>query len=177
MTVLAEKLAERKDLVTLIGRLDDEIATALVYEDDGFPENAKAEREKAEAEVARLDGQLMSALDTLEKLENTIRAANQRANLVVDKVTMSISEAIVLRDRLKTEYNARKTIADATDPTGRSSRRRDIYGYGLERRKKDEIELRSVKDGRTAREEADAVARKLRLLDAEIQKVNWSQEV
>lgn len=171
MTVLAEKLATRKDLVNMIGRLDDALAAAMVYEKSEYPDKAKEAKEKAEDSVLTIEKQLASALDALQEIENLIRGANTRNSIVFDKQTMTISEAIVLRDRLKTEYNVRKLVADNVEgATVRSD-------YRYDRRKKDEVEMGSVAEPMALRDKADAVARRIRELDNELQKANWSIEV
>lgn len=168
MKVLAEALAARKAFVEKIGRLDDDIARALVYEEG---EGALA---AARAEVGALEDALTEALDELQAIENDIRAANNAAFVRIDGKLQSLSEAIVLRDRLKTEHSARNHIADAAEAVG--NRKVRTYGREIEftRRNKDEVPIFSALDPTDAREKADAVAKRLRLLDVEIQKVNWS---
>lgn len=174
MTVLAEKLAERKDLVTRIGRIDDEIGGVLFYDKEDSEDQTKINKIEAEGAVATLVDELGDKLDQLQDVENTIREANTKTVIVgLDGDEITISAAIVLRDRLKTEYNAWDSIAKAVEGTSERSRR----SYGYERRKKDDIQEVPVKTARELRDVADGIARKLRLLDTEIQKANWSTEV
>lgn len=176
MTVIAEKLAHRKDLVARIGRLDDEISAALVYEEDEDPAKTEAARVQADRLTDELFLTLNDSLVALEVVENEIRQANNQVTVIFNDVGMTLSEAIVYRDRLKTEYHAIDTIAKVVEQVTTARSRRSWGGYG-ERRKKDEIQQHTVRSARQLREAADTVARKLRLLDAAIQKVNWSAEV
>jgi hypothetical protein len=173
MTVLAEKLAQRKDLVTKIGRLDDEIAAAMVYEEGETGEQTDAARDQAVAEVDAGMNDLVDALLELEAIENEIRAANSNTLVQFEGEWIMLSKAIVKRDRLKTEFNARTKIADEIDE--QVGRKRNRYDYGL--RSKDQVRRLSAVPPKDLRDDADKVAKRLRLLDAEIQKVNWSTEV
>lgn len=173
MTVLAEKLAWRKDLVAKIGKLDDEIGDALIYDDEGTPEETDAARAEAERAYATGIAALTASLDSLQEVENLIRAKNAKTMVYFAGDTYTLSEAIVLRDRLKTESNALAKIAASADEA--VGRKRSKYDY--ERRKKDEVRTFTAVPTKTLRDESDRVARQLRLLDVEIQKVNWSTEI
>lgn len=173
MTVLAELLAERKDLVTKIATLDEAIAAALVYDEEDDETQTRVIAKTTRAEADRLYGELTTSLDRLQEVENQVRSANMGYGITFDGKKLTISQAIVLRDRLTTEYHARKKIADEVAD---SIEIKKAYRYG-ERRKKDDIKTLSAIDPRDLVEDADAVAKKRRLLDIEIQKANWSVEV
>lgn len=166
--LLAEALAARNDAKKIILAAGDRMGAAAVrFEDED--EAAKL------AELAAAESAFGEALTHFESLTVAINRANNAARVTVDGGSLSLMEAIALRDRLMLEAKQREAALDAADEAlGRGGRRR--YGSS-ERRTKDDVRRLSVGDQAERRKAHDALARRIRELDLAIQQINWTVEI
>lgn len=161
--VIAEALNERKDYYTKAKALASQIAAEAIVE----KKNPEVTAETIAVLVAALHGTMQHA----RQLTVDINEANNRETVTVGADTLSLMEAIALRDQLTLLHVHRTSILDAIEVA--TGRRRDRYGFGSRRSKADIKEV-SLIDRDAFRKENDALAEQRRLLDIEIQKVNWS---
>jgi hypothetical protein len=158
--LLAEALAARKDALAEISDLRDRLAAAVVrYEDETVPSEQPSD----------VVAGLTTALDRFEGLSIRINATNNQTNLSFDGRTLSVMEAIALRERLTLEAKARQkaveTIEDAAG-TGRAGRGRGFLGG---RRTRDELREVPTVDLRAERRVSDELSEKIRRLDLALQ--------
>lgn len=159
VTVIAEALAQRKDLLNESNDLQTRIvANAVRYEDDD-----EGDQEDPKELIMRLDVVQAEA----RKLTVTINEVNNVTRFNFDGENLSLMEAIALRESLLARQRAYKVLAE----TGKNPYR----GYGA--RTKDEIKQVVKIDTKEMRKRADDAASKVRRLDMEIQKVNWATEI
>lgn len=167
--LLAEALAAKKDALKEVEDLRGRLAAAAVrYEDQD------AATEDPTDLVAKLD----DALDRAESLTVRINKTNNQAQLTFDGRTLSIMEAVALRDRLTLEARARRSVVDSieegleTKPSGRSA------GYYQQaRRSKDDVRKVIVVDYKAERSAADNLSERVRRLDVALQQLNWTTEL
>jgi hypothetical protein len=167
--VLAEALAERKDIVKRIGEYDDRVI-ALAYVEESEDETPNQEMLVEERRQFEAD------LDRLQVLTGWIQERNNTTFLTFEGSKYTIAHAIVLRDRLKTEHSQLSALLRKLDD---GDDEYSIYGRRHRRRvrTKDEIKQTQLVDARELRKQVDGTAQQMRLLDIEIQKANWSVEM
>lgn len=162
--LLAEALAARKDALAEISDLRDRLAAAVVrYEDETEPS------EQASDVVASLT----TVLDRFERLSIRINATNNQTTLSFDGRTLSIMEAIALRERLTLEAKARrKAVETLEESTGtKAGRGRGFLGG---RRTRDELREVPTVDLRAERRMSDELSESIRRLDLALQQRNWT---
>lgn len=147
---LAEALIERKALKDRIKHLEERLdRVAKVQEGDRPTEDPSA-----------LLQQLREALIAMEGLVTKINRTNIAARLG----EQTIMEAIARRDRLATEQQILRYLAQLATPT------RDRFA-------RNEIRFVPTVDAAAVQRDADEVTRILRDLDKEIQAANWAIEL
>lgn len=147
---LAEALIERKALKDRIKNLEERLdRVAKVQEGDRPTEDPTA-----------LLQQLREALTALEEMVTKINRTNIAARLG----EQTIMEAIARRDRLATEQQVLRRLAQLATPT------RDRFA-------RNEIRFVPTVDAAAVQRDADEVTRILRDLDKEIQAANWAIEL
>lgn len=168
MTVIAEALNERRRIFTEINELDERIAAAAVRDADE-PE------EPADQPVDALLAQLDADLERLRELSVALNQVNNRTMVAFEGRPMTLMEAIALRDQLALDIKQRKAILSAIESAlGKATR----HGLGFTaRRTKDDIRQETTLPLRDLRDQIGVRAMRLRLLDLEIQKVNWSAPI
>lgn len=171
MTVLAELLNQRKAAFEALNHAQAQIVkTAVVEEPDLTPE---------------LRNETADLLETVRATVAVIRAAtiqinqgNNRAEVTFEGSTMSLMEAIAVRDNLNLLHKQQESILEGIESAlGLGEGRRHSYYRIRERRNKDEIKEVAALDLKEFREHTRGLASRVRLLDIEIQKVNWSFQV
>lgn len=163
--LLAEALAERRQILDRIGGAGDRwVAIATWDEDEPAPAPSGAD--------AAL-GELDADLNRLQQLNVDIYRANNQATVDWGGTSISIMETIALRDRLNLERStleeAKKKLEDAI-----GARRGRWFS---DRRSRDDVKTSSLIDPRDLGRRIDALAARMRELDLEIQKVNWSHQL
>lgn len=147
---LAEALIERKALKERVKNLEERLdRVAKVQEGDRPTEDPTA-----------LLQQIRGALEAMEGLVTKINRTNIAARLV----DQTIMEAIARRDRLTTEHQVLRRLAQQATPT------RDRFA-------RNEIRFVATVDAAEVQRQADEVALVLRDLDKEIQAANWTIEL
>jgi hypothetical protein len=147
---LAEALIERKALKDRIKNLEERLdRVAKVQEGDRPTEDPTA-----------LLQQLREALTALEEMVIKINRTNIAARLG----EQTIMEAIARRDRLATEQQVLRRLAQLATPT------RDRFA-------RNEIRFVPTVDAAAVQRDADEVTRILRDLDKEVQAANWAIEL
>jgi Family of unknown function (DUF6847) len=161
MTLLAEALAERKDIMTRLSEAPNRLAELNRWDED-----------EKRADDKTLDDARTSVWRDLERLEQ-LNVAIHRTNAVLSVSTetgvMTVGEAIVRRDRLNAERMLVDSWADIEDGPGHYRRYRA--------RNKDEVKTNVLIAARDLKREADSLAGQIRRLDLAIQQVNWSQNL
>ena len=143
---LAEALQERSDLNRRIPQLEARIEqSALVQEGEEPPEDPKALLEELDASINRL-----------EYLMERINMTNSRTLVDGQPLTALIAQ----RDALQLRVRVLQNISDTAG--SRASRARGT-----------EIRILPTLDAAALRQEADRLARELRLLDNRLQQQNW----
>jgi hypothetical protein len=84
---------------------------------------------------------------------------------------MSMMEAIALRDRLALSIKRQRAVLEALE----GSRGRGRYSY--EKRTKDDVRQLPTMEPTELRNAIDGESARMRLLDVEMQKVNWSTDL
>lgn len=158
--LLAEALNERREVIKRISETGARWARELTWDEDGD----EPDREVATRATEGLDKDLAR----LEELNIAINGANNRVKLPSGKTIM---ESIAERDRLNFEHKVLEQTARNLESEITGGAR--VY----ERRKKDDVKTRSLVKPRDLTARADAAAARIRRLDLEIQKVNWTTEV
>lgn len=147
---LAEALIERKALKDRIKNLEERLdRVAKVQEGDRPTEDPTA-----------LLLQLREALAAMEEMVTKINRTNIAARLG----ERTIMEAIARRDRLTTEQQVLRRLAQQATPT------RDRFA-------RNEIRFVPTVDAAAVQRQADEVTRILQDLDKEIQAANWAIEL
>lgn len=163
--LLAEALAERRQILDRVKGIGDRwVAVATWDEDEVAP--AQAEADDALAEVD-------ADLDRLQELNVAIHRANNAATVDWSGSTISIMEAIALRDRLNLERATLEAAKQKLEDAIGTRRTR----WFSDRRSRDDVKTSSLIDPRGLGRRIDALAARMRELDLEIQKVNWSHEL
>ena len=147
---LAEALQERADLNRQIEQLQARLYNNAVVQDGEEP---------AEDPQEQMD-QLDRAAARLEELMAAINLANCRT--VVDGLTLT--ERIARKDCLRLRLEAYRELVQAASQTARRATR-------------SEIRILSAMDVRQLQGRVDAMARELRLLDNQLQQINWTTEL
>jgi len=148
---LAEALLERKNLKDKVDNLRSRAyQNALVQEGD------------APAEVPA--DLLREVNETVDELGVLIRRINATNNVATLANGVTISAAIVQRDMLDLRYTALDQVLN------RAAVRQDRYT-------RNEVKFVSTVDVVALRNEADAVAKERRELDAQIQATNWAVDL
>ena len=163
--LLAEALAERKDILKQIADLAERAtSSAMRYED---------EDQGPKDEASTLLVELSARLDRLQQLNVLINRSNNETQLSFEGRQMSMMEAIALRDRLALEASKKRAVLEAVSEE-RPGRHR-MYGY--ERRSKDDVKLLPALDVAALRDECNSLSGRARALDLEMQKVNWVEQL
>ena len=161
--ILAEALAVRKDLFNEINALAERAAAnVLRYEDDNLAEHEGA---------GNLLSQMQEKLGEYESMSVAINNTNNKVRLSFEGTSMSMMEAIALRDRLALSIKRQRAVLEALE----GSRGRGRYSY--EKRTKDDVRQVPTVDQAQLRNDIDGESARMRALDIEIQKVNWSTDL
>lgn len=152
---LAEALTKRKNLKEEIEELKQRAAQYAVVQEGN-------ERVGSTEKVLEKIG---SKIKELKELIVAINKTNQETLIHDrDKNVMTIMEAIACRDMLKLEKLIIDNIADSAIGT-------------VDRFTRNEIRMIPTIDVEKYRKEGDSLAKQYRLLDAEIQAMNWTTEL
>ena len=143
-------LQERADLNRQIEQLQARLYNNAVVQ----------EVEKPAEDPQELMDQLDRAAARLEELMAAINLANCRT--VVDGLTLT--ERIARKDCLRLRLEAYRELVQAASQTARRATR-------------SEIRILSAVDVRALQGKVDAMARELRLLDNQLQQINWTTEL
>ena len=161
--LLAEALAERKDVLKRIGEYPAKVVEFAVWDED--------EKKPDAAVLVDLNKAYAADLDRLEELNVKIHKANAVLTVQTEQGEMTIMEAIALRDRL----NLGRISADRTKQAVESALgRHSLYRRS---RSKEDVRIKTLVAPRDIAREEDALAGEIRRLDLAIQMVNWSQEL
>jgi hypothetical protein len=153
---LAEALAERADLVKRIEHLKVRILANARYQDGESPAE----------DASKLLPELISTLDRLEILIRRINRTNSAATVRDGTVT----DALASRDILRMKHRAFTAAADAASGRERDQR----YGGRQLRSELIHVAALPVSD---LRARADDIAQQIRLVDLEIQRINWEYDL
>jgi hypothetical protein len=159
--LLAEALNERKRLIKAAGEWRDRAVARAVRDEDEVDTTADLI-----GAMAKMDDGLMD----WQEITRKIYARNATATLA-DGSTML--DAILLRDVLIHRHQHLSAVLAAAEPGGKS---RDRY-FGGDRRSKDDVKQVVQADASALLAKVNSVAERIRLLDIEIQKVNWTVEL
>lgn len=153
---LAEALAERAELIKHAEHLKVRILANARHQDGETPaENA-----------SNLLSELTTALDRLEVLIRRINRTNSAATVRDGTVT----DALASRDILRMKHKAFSAAADAASGRERDQR----YGPRQLRSELIYVAALPVSELRAA---ADDIAHQIRLVDLDIQRVNWEYDL
>lgn len=163
--LLAEALAERRQVLDRIAKTGDRwVRVATWDEDEAAPTQPEADAVLTE---------LSADLDRLQELNVLIHRANNLAELDWAGASVTVMEAIALRDRLNLERTtidaAKREIEEAI-----GTRRGRWLGS---RRSREDVKTSTLIDPRELGKRADAVAARMRELDLAVQKINWSHQL
>jgi hypothetical protein len=151
MPKLAEALIQRKDLTEryqrIIARLQ---ASAIVQEGEKPPEDP-----------ADLLSEARAIVEAIKRVTLQINKTNSRAKLAGEDVTLM--EAIAERDRLSSERNVYRQLANA-------ARVSEPRGYGVTR---NEVKWRPTVEISALQKQIDQLSQRYRELDTRIQEANW----
>lgn len=168
MTVLAELLNQRKAAFERLHLAQGQIAKTAIVEEPDLTVEVKAE-------VAALVEDMTASAAFIQEATIAINVANNGAFLVFEGDRMSLMGAIAMRDRLSLLVKQREaTISEIEDALGLGDARSRRFYSMRERRNKDDIKEVAALDIKAFREATREYATRVRLLDIEIQKVNWS---
>lgn len=160
--LLAEGLAARKQALVSIKDLSARWQTAAVrYED------AVAESE----DPASLQEQLDTAIDDFRVLSERINRTNNATTITFDGQSLTIMEAVALRELLLLRAKHYRATADAVVETLSGSSR--YYG----KRTKDDIKQVAAIDIAEVRNVADRASKRVRELDIVLQQKNWTTDL
>lgn len=169
MTVLAELLNQRKAAFERLHEAQVQIAKSAVVEQPDLTDEVTAATEDLINEVE-------ATAIFIQTITVAINYANNRAVLSFEDKQMTLMEAIALRDRLQLVTKQRTTTLDEIETAlGVASGKHRWYST-RERRNKDDIREVSAIDLKAFRAATKRSADRVRALDIEIQKVNWSFE-
>ncbi len=148
---LAEALILRSDLQKRLAQLKQRmLRNAMVQEGDEPSEDPELLIAAFEEDAAQL--------------ERLIRQVN-RTNLSVDiEAGMTLTDALARRDTLRVRADAYRELAQAAS-------------ISQARHLRSEIKFVSAIDVRAVQKRADALARELRELDAQVQAANWKYDL
>jgi len=167
MSVIAEALNERKTLYTTAKTAATQLASDAIVE----KKNPDVTAESIQTMLDKLDSSLNAAMGlTIE-----LNLANNREKVAFHDKVMTLMEAIALRDSLTLQHSLRSDILNTLDSALGKGKGR--YGGYYGRKTKDDVREVSLIDREMFRKELDNLAEERRLLDIEIQKVNWSAEL
>ncbi|MGH2445137.1 MAG: DIP1984 family protein [Candidatus Limnocylindria bacterium] len=163
--LLAEALAERRQVLDRIAKVGDRwVRVGTWDEDEAAPTQAEADASVVE---------LSADLDRLQDLNVRIHRANNVAEVELRGGSVTVMEAIALRDRLNLERltleAAKREIEEAI-----GARRGRWLGS---RRSREDVKTSTLIDPRELGRRADAVAARIRELDLAVQKINWSHRL
>lgn len=153
---LAEALAERADAMRRVEQLRNRIVGNARYQEGEDPVE----------DAGRL---LVDAHDELDRLESLIARIN-RTNAAVtlpaeDGEQVSVTTALARRDVLRLRHSLVTAAADAA------------AGQRGHRQLRSELAMLAALPVRELREQADDLARRLRVLDTGIQRANWEADL
>lgn len=161
--LIAEALAERKDILKRIAEYPAKVAEIAVWdEDDEKPK--KAEYDDLVASVA-------ADLLRVEHITLAINEANAKLEVNTEWGRMSIMQAIARRDQLVRAQRAASQAQSAVEGALLGNR------WERTRRSKEDIKRNSLVAPRELSRTEDALAGQIRRLDLAIQQVNWTAEV
>lgn len=166
MTLIAEALAERKDILKRVKEFPSKLSQMVVWDEDEDKPNP------GEVESYRLGTR--EDLDRLQFLNVAINKANNELLVTTEFGSMTLMEAIALRDRLVVEQRTMQSAAESIET--QLGRRNDRYSFGS-RRSKDDVKRDTLVAPRELSRAEDALAGQIRRLDLAIQQVNWTQEL
>ncbi|GAA5190076.1 DIP1984 family protein [Rugosimonospora acidiphila] len=149
---LAEALAERADAMRRVEQLRSRIVSNARYQEGEAPAE----------DAAQL---LIEVGQVLDRLEVLIARIN-RTNSTVALGTMTLTEALARRDVLRLRHSV---LTAAADSAGRDR--------SNARQLRSELKMLSALSVAQLRRQADGVARELRDLDVQIQRVNWEADL
>ncbi|PPH81691.1 DIP1984 family protein [Rathayibacter sp. AY1D5] len=149
---LAEALLERADLQKRIEALQSRIVANASYQ----------EGEEPTEDPAELLADCTRALGELERLVTAINLTNATATTPTGEV---LTAALARREALRARHSLLTRAADAA------------AGERAYRQLRSELRRLPALPVRELREQADAVARELRGLDADVQRTNWGVEL
>ena len=171
MTVLAELLNQRKAAFDKIRDLQAQITKLAVVEEPDVSVDGTAL-------VRGLIDDLEATATFTQIVTVRINEANNAAQVEFEGVARSLMDRVALRDRLQLVVKQRESIqSDIEGQLGLGEGRRRSYLYSRERRSKDDIKDVSLIDLVAFKAETKRMADRVRALDIEIQKVNWSYQV
>lgn len=147
---LAEALQERADLNTNIEQLKERLRNNAIVQENESP--------------AEDPSKLLKELDTsIDRLEELIKRINI-TNCTVKSGDKTLTELIAQRDAIKIRIIAYRDLVRAASDTGRRARAT-------------EIKLLSSVNVQSLQKKVDDLSKKYRLIDNEIQSVNWITEL
>lgn len=148
---LAEALIYRADLQRRLTELNQRLQQNAQYQEGEMP--------------AELPEELLAEYrQTADALEQQVVQINQTNNHIVLPNGMSMVAALAQRDRLKAEHSMLIKLADAATPE-------------QSRYSRSEIKMLAAVNVKTIRQQADAVAKRCRELDMQIQQANWQYDL
>jgi hypothetical protein len=125
--------------------------------------NARYQEGESPAEDAR--ALVATAQDVLAELEDLIRRINVTNAAATIEGGTTLTAALAERDVLRMRFALLTSVADAG------------AGHGQMRQIRTELKFVSAVDVKQLRDEADAVAKRHRELDARIQEANWTVDL
>ena len=147
---LAEALIHRADLQRRLTELNQRLQQNAQYQEGEMP--------------AELPEELLAEYrQTADALEQRVVQINQANNRIVLPNGMSMVAALAQRDRLKAEHAMLIKLADAATPE-------------QSRYSRSEIKMLAAVNVKTIRHQADALAKRCRELDMQIQQANWQYD-
>ena len=148
---LAEALIHRADLQRRLTELNQRLQQNAQYQEGEMP--------------AELPEELLAEYrQTADALEQRVVQINQVNNRIVLPNGMSMVAALAQRDRLKAEHAMLIKLADAATPE-------------QSRYSRSEIKMLAAVNVKTIRQQADALAKRCRELDMQIQQANWQYDL
>ncbi len=136
-----------------------------VYEQLRNRAQASARYQEGESPAEDAQALVAAAQEVLTELEDLIRRVNvTNASATIEGGT-TLTAALAERDVLRMRYSLLTSVADAG------------AGQGQLRQIRTELKFVSAVDVKRLRDEADAVAKRHRELDARIQEANWTVDL
>lgn len=152
---LGEALAEAAGIRKKLAQVKGRISAVARYQEGAEPGE----------HAGRLVEESLTAIGRLQYLTACIHRTNSAAHL---ETGVTLTQALTRRDALAAEYDALSSAADAATIEDR---------YGLGRRMHSELRTVTDLDVPGLRVRADAAAKDRRVLDAQIQALNWTTDL